>query len=286
MPSELIKDYMRLEHLPHIWCPGCGNGTLTRDVLLAIDALIKDPASPITRNNVIVVSGIGCSSRAVGYMDFDTIHTTHGRALAFATGIKFAKPELNVIVVTGDGDCSAIGGNHLIHAARRNVDMTVICFNNSIYGMTGGQYSPTTPVNDKAATAPYGVIDRPFDIVQLAQGSGASFTARGDVYHAAETTRIIRKAIEHKGFSVVDCRTICPTNYGRKNRKGDAVEMLKWQKEHGVSQELYDKMSEEQRRDKYVIGVLSDESIPEYTELYREIMEKAQKKGSENGRQI
>ena len=185
MASELINNTMRLRNLPHIWCPGCGNGILMRDVAQAITNLGLD------RDKVVIVSGIGCSSRAAGYMNYNTLHTTHGRAIAFATGIKMAKPELTVIVITGDGDSSAIGGNHLIHAARRNIGITAIVFNNDIYGMTGGQYSPTTPNGDKATTAPYGNVDRPFDIAQLASGAGASFSARGDVFHARETIDII-----------------------------------------------------------------------------------------------
>ena len=154
MPSDLVHLYMRIDHLPHIWCPGCGNGVIMRDVAVALDELINDPELNIDRDDIVIVSGIGCSSRAAGYLDFNSIHTTHGRAIAFATGIKMANPKLHVIVLTGDGDCSAIGGNHLIHAARRNLGLTVVCFNNDIYGMTGGQYSPTTPTGDKATTAP------------------------------------------------------------------------------------------------------------------------------------
>lgn len=164
--SDLVFRYMRIDHLPQIWCPGCGNGILMRDVVVAIDNL------KLQREKVVIVSGIGCSSRAAGYLDFNTIHTTHGRAIPFATGIKLAKPELDVIVITGDGDCTAIGGNHLIHAARRNVELTVIVFNNNIYGMTGGQYSPTTPTGERGTTAPYGNVDRQFDITQLAAGAG------------------------------------------------------------------------------------------------------------------
>ena len=198
MPSDLVHLYMRIDHLPQIWCPGCGNGVIMRDVAVAIDELIHDEENPVNREDIVIVSGIGCSSRAAGYLDFNSIHTTHGRAIAFASGIKMANPKLHVIVLTGDGDCSAIGGNHLIHAARRNLGLTVICFNNDIYGMTGGQYSPTTPNGDKATTAPYGNVDRPFDIANLASGAGASFSARGDVYHARETIDIIKQAIQHK----------------------------------------------------------------------------------------
>ena len=272
MPSDLVHLYMRIDHLPQIWCPGCGNGVIMRDVAVAIDELIHDEEDPINREDIVIVSGIGCSSRAAGYLDFNSIHTTHGRAIAFASGIKMANPKLHVIVLTGDGDCSAIGGNHLIHAARRNLGLTVICFNNDIYGMTGGQYSPTTPNGDKATTAPYGNVDRPFDIANLASGAGASFSARGDVYHARETIDIIKKAILHKGFSLVDVYSICPTYYGRKNKKGDAVEMLKWQKENLIPTGRYYSMSEEERADKKLIGILSFNDYPEYTEEYAKII--------------
>ena len=272
MPSDLVHLYMRIDHLPQIWCPGCGNGVIMRDVAVAIDELIHDEENPINREDIVIVSGIGCSSRAAGYLDFNSIHTTHGRAIAFASGIKMANPKLHVIVLTGDGDCSAIGGNHLIHAARRNLGLTVICFNNDIYGMTGGQYSPTTPNGDRATTAPYGNVDRPFDIANLASGAGASFSARGDVYHARETIDIIKKAILHKGFSLVDVYSICPTYYGRKNKKGDAVEMLKWQKENLIPTGRYYSMSEEERANRKLIGILSFNDYPEYTEEYAKVI--------------
>ena len=278
MPSDLVHLLMRIDHLPHIWCPGCGNGTIMRDVAVAVQELIDDPDSGITRENVVMVSGIGCSSRAAGYLDFNSIHTTHGRAIAFATGIKLANPKLNVIVLTGDGDCSAIGGNHLIHAARRNLGLTVICFNNDIYGMTGGQYSPTTPHGDKATTAPYGNMDRPFDIAQLASGAGAAFAARGDVYHVRETIAIIKEAITHRGFSLVDVYSICPTYYGRKNKKGDAVEMLNWQKDNLIPTARYYNMSENERADKKLIGILSYNDYPEYTQEYAKLIAQAQSK--------
>ena len=281
MPSDLVHLYMRIDHLPQIWCPGCGNGVIMRDVAVAIDELIHDEENPINREDIVIISGIGCSSRAAGYLDFNSIHTTHGRAIAFASGIKMANPKLHVIVLTGDGDCSAIGGNHLIHAARRNLGLTVICFNNDIYGMTGGQYSPTTPNGDKATTAPYGNVDRPFDIANLASGAGASFSARGDVYHARETIDIIKQAILHKGFSLVDVYSICPTYYGRKNKKGDAVEMLKWQKENLIPTARYYSMSEGERAGKKLVGILSFNDYPEYTEEYAKVIaacRKAKKK--------
>ena len=278
MPSELIHKFMRIDHLPHIWCAGCGNGIIMRDVAVALQELIDDPEVNLNRGKVVVVSGIGCSSRAAGYMDFDSIHTTHGRAIAFATGIKIAHPELEVIVLTGDGDCSAIGGNHLIHAARRNIGLTVIAFNNDIYGMTGGQYSPTTPTGDVATTAPYGNIDRPFDIAQLAAGAGATFTARGSAYHTRETTELIRQGIMHKGFSLIDVYSVCPTYYGRKNHKGGAVEMLQWQKENMVPAARYYAMSEEQKKGKLLVGTLTHTDFPEYTAEYAKLIERAQAK--------
>ena len=279
MPSDLIHLYMRIDHLPHIWCPGCGNGVIMRDVAVALDELINDPELDIDRDDIVIVSGIGCSSRAAGYMNYNTLHTTHGRAIAFATGIKMANPKLHVIVLTGDGDCSAIGGNHLIHAARRNLGLTVICFNNDIYGMTGGQYSPTTPTGDKATTAPYGNLDRPFDIALLAAGAGASFAARGDVFHARETTAIIKQAMLHKGFSLVDVYSVCPTYYGRKNKKGDAVEMLKWQRDNLIPMNRFNMMTPEDLAGKKPIGILAENDFPEYSEEYQKLIDRCQAKG-------
>ncbi|MBQ9468944.1 MAG: 2-oxoacid:ferredoxin oxidoreductase subunit beta [Clostridia bacterium] len=272
MASELIGKYMREDKLPHIWCPGCGNGILMRDVAQAIDDLGLD------KRKVVIVSGIGCSSRAAGYMDFNTIHTTHGRAIAFATGIKMANPSLEVIVITGDGDASAIGGNHLIHAARRNIGLTVVVFNNSIYGMTGGQYSPTTPRGDYGTTAPYGNIDRPFDIAQLAAGAGASFAARGDAYHVQKTVDLIKKGIAHKGFAIIDCLTVCPTYYGRKNKKGGAVEMMKFQKENFIPEEIAARMTSEQLAGKRVLGVVANNDYPELTEEYAALIARAKER--------
>lgn len=278
MPSDFIHKYMRVDHLPHIWCPGCGNGIIMRDIAVAVSELVEDPQSALNREKVVIVSGIGCSSRAAGYMDFNTLHTTHGRAIAFATGIKMANPSLEVIVITGDGDCSAIGGNHLIHAARRNIGLTVVTFNNDIYGMTGGQYSPTTPTGDKATTAPYGNIDRPFDIAQLAEGAGATFTARGSAYHVNETIKMIKAGIQHKGFSLIDVYSVCPTYYGRKNKKGLAPDMLHWQKRHMISEKKYNSLSEEDREGKKVLGILTEREAPEYTEEYAKIIEKYKRK--------
>ena len=267
--SPLVRRYLRPEHLPqHIWCPGCGNGTVVRDVIQAIDNL------GLSQDETVIVSGIGCSSRAAGYMDFNTVHTTHGRAIAFATGVKMANPRLEVIVLTGDGDVAAIGGNHLIHAARRNVGMTVVVMNNSTYGMTGGQYSPTMPLDDYGTTAPYGNLERPFDIAELARSAGASYVARGSTYHVQQTTRMIEEGIRTPGFSIIDVATICPTYYGRKNHKGGPAAMLRWQKEHAVTAKQAESMTPEELRDKLVIGPLRCEPYPEYTRQYEQLIQK------------
>jgi 2-oxoglutarate/2-oxoacid ferredoxin oxidoreductase subunit beta len=213
-------DYLRKRFMPHIWCPGCGHGIVLNSLLRSVEKL------GLAKNDIVMISGIGCSARMQGYVDFHTLHTLHGRALAFATGIKMAWPLLNVIVPMGDGDALAIGGNHFIHAARRNIDVTAIIMNNSIYGMTGGQYSPLTSCGDHATTAPYGTVDPPFDVVELSRAAGASFIARTTTYHAREMTRILTAAIQHKGFSVVEVLSQCPTYYGRKNDAGDAVAMM------------------------------------------------------------
>jgi len=269
MASKLMEKYLRLERLPHIWCAGCSNGIIMRDVAQAIDNLRLDP------KNVVIVSGIGCSSRAAGYMSFNTLHTSHGRALAFATGIKMAKPWLKVIVLTGDGDATAIGGNHLIHAARRNIDLTVVVFNNSIYGMTGGQFSPTTPTGEMATTAPYGSIDPDFDIPKLAEAAGATYTARGTAYHVPQTIKLIENAIAHEGFSIVECVAACPTYYGRKNKKGDAVAMMKLQRDSAVTVKKALEMKPEELEGKIVIGELSRTTRPEYVREYEKIIERA-----------
>ncbi|CDB25866.1 thiamine pyrophosphate protein domain protein TPP-binding [Firmicutes bacterium CAG:552] len=268
MPSQLIIDYMREEHLPHIWCPGCGHGILMRDVAQAVKNL------GINQEKICLVSGIGCASRAPGYMDFQTMHTTHGRAIAFATGVKMARPDLEVIVIAGDGDCAAIGGNHLIHAARRNIGITVVVFNNNIYGMTGGQYSPTTPTGDFGTTAPYGNIDRPFDIAALAAAAGASYVAKGSAYHAAQTTKFIQDGIAHKGFSLIDCAGVCATYYGRKNKKGSAVDMMKYQRDNAITVEKAREMTAEEKKGKIIIGKVCEEDYPELTEQYQKIIDR------------
>ncbi|MDU2063934.1 MAG: 2-oxoacid:ferredoxin oxidoreductase subunit beta [Sporomusaceae bacterium] len=268
--EQLIDQYYR-PRLPHIWCPGCGNGVVTSATVKAIDKLGLD------QDKTTIVSGIGCSSRASGYLDFDTVHSAHGRAIPFATGVKLANPELNVIVMTGDGDATAIGGNHFIHAARRNINLTVVLFNNNIYGMTGGQYSPLTPTHSKATTAPYGTIERSFNVVELAKAAGATFVGRGTTFHAQQLSDLIAEAIAHDGFSLVEAVTACPIGFGRQNKRGDGAAMMKWQRDHAVTAGQAAKMTEEQLADKFIIGVLHKAEAPEYTKQYDLIIEQAQK---------
>lgn len=271
MPSELVENYFRVGNLPQIWCPGCGHGIITRAIISAIDKLGLD------KNKVCIVSGIGCSSRAPGYLDFSTLHTTHGRALAFATGIKLAHPEFKVITIMGDGDATAIGGNHLIHACRRNIGITAIVFNNNIYGMTGGQYSPTTPKFDKGTTAPYGNIDKAFDICDLAASAGATYVGRSTAYHVPLLTNLIQNGINNDGFSLIEAVSTCPTYYGRKNKKGDSVNMLEWQKNNAVNVTAASKMTPEELTGKFLIGEFKNHPEPEYSSEYQKIIDRLKK---------
>jgi 2-oxoglutarate/2-oxoacid ferredoxin oxidoreductase subunit beta len=250
-----VKDYLRHRFLPHIWCPGCGHGIVMSGMIRAIEEI------GLHKNEVVAVSGIGCSSRIVGYLDFHTMHTLHGRALAFATGVKLGRPDLTVIVPMGDGDALAIGGNHFIHAARRNIDMTAIIMNNRIYGMTGGQGSPMTPLGMRSTTASRGIVDPAFDLVALAKGAGASFVARTTTYHAKELTRIIARAIRHKGFSVVEVLSQCPVYYGRQNRLGNGVEMMKGFRDNTAR---IGSKKKDVRPDLIERGIFVDEDRPPY----------------------
>jgi 2-oxoglutarate ferredoxin oxidoreductase subunit beta len=227
------------------------------------------------KDEIVLVSGIGCSGRLPVYVDFNTLHTTHGRALTFATGIKLAKPSLKVIVIMGDGDAVAIGGNHFIHAARRNIDVTAIILNNSIYGMTGGQYSPTTPYGMRSTTTAYSNIEQSFRISELAVTAGAVFVGRGTVYHARLLDDLMEKAFLKQGFSVVEVIAHCHTQYGRQNRLGTAVEMMEWQRDHALPVEKTLKMKPEELQEKILIGVLVDKELPVYQDEYEKIRERA-----------
>ncbi len=247
-----MNEYLRKHRLPHIWCAGCGNGIVLSAMIEAIDYL------NIERDKLCIVSGIGCSSRAAQYMNFDTIHTLHGRAIPYATGIKLANPELKVIVITGDGDCAAIGGNHLIHACRRNIDLNVIVFNNNIYGMTGGQCSPTTPIDARTTTTEEGNISRSFDLCKLCDAAGGSYIARSTVAHYKHLVNIIKQAFDNKGFSLVEALTPCPVQYGRRNKIGKPSDMVK----------LLKQKASEREDSKFKIGILKNVREPEYVEEY------------------
>jgi 2-oxoglutarate ferredoxin oxidoreductase subunit beta len=260
--------YLRLDKFPLIWCAGCGDGIVLKAILRAVDRLGLD------RDDICMVSGIGCSSRTSGYVDVNTLHTTHGRALTFATGVKMARPDLTVIVVTGDGDGTAIGGNHFIHAARRNIDITAIVMNNRIYGMTGGQYSPLSGYGTSATTAPYSNIDHAFDVVELAESAGASFVARTTVYHVQQLADIIRQAIEHKGFSVVEALTQCPTYFGRKNRLGSAADMMRYFKDNTTP---IGSKAKQENPELIERGVFVRKDTPEYCQEYDKVIQRAMK---------
>ncbi|MDN5348372.1 MAG: 2-oxoglutarate/2-oxoacid ferredoxin oxidoreductase subunit beta [Clostridia bacterium] len=216
-------------------------------------------------------------------MNFNTLHTTHGRAIPFATGLKLARPELTVIVITGDGDAAAIGGNHLIHAARRNIDLTAVCFNNNIYGMTSGQYSPLTPKSKKAATAPYGNIENNFDLCRLVIAAGASYVARGTAYHVRSLIRLITRGIRHRGFAFIEALSPCPTYYGRINGLDSAISMLQWQKEHALDIKAASRKRPYELEDKIIIGELFNSearglNIPEFSQEYWNLIKRVKDK--------
>jgi 2-oxoglutarate ferredoxin oxidoreductase subunit beta len=223
-----VERYLRTDRIPHIWCPGCGIGTTVNCFTRAIDE------SGIDLDSMAIVSGIGCTGRVAGYMKLDSFHTTHGRAIPFATGLKMADPRLNVVVYSGDGDLIAIGGNHFIHAARRNVDMLVVCVNNLTYGMTGGQVTPTTPEAAIATTSPYGNFEHTFNLPYLAESSGAVYVARWTTYHVTQLKKSMREALGKKGFRFIEIVSPCPTLYGRRNRRGDGLDELKDYKKRSV----------------------------------------------------
>lgn len=271
MSETNVYDYLRQKKkFPNLWCAGCGIGIVMHAIIRAIDRL------HISKDDIAMISGIGCTGRMPVYLDFNTMHTTHGRALAFATGLKLAKPNMHVIAVMGDGDAIAIGGNHFIHACRRNIDITAIVVNNQTYGMTGGQTSPTTPMDMLATTAPYGNVDQPMPICDLAAAAGASFIARGTVYHARQLDEMIEQGMRKKGFAVIEAVSYCHTSFGRINRLGKAVDMMRWLKENTLTVEAAKRLTAEQLRGKIVRGVLLDRDIPEYCQLYQEIIKRAQ----------
>jgi len=251
-------------------CPGCGNGILAQSILRAIEEL------GLTLDDFVFVSGIGCAAWIPSPSFFaDVLHTTHGRPIAFGIGIKAALPHKRVMVISGDGDLTAIGGNHLIHAARRNVAMTVFCVNNGIYGMTGGQVAPTTPLGLTTVTTPFGNAENPFDISELVKGAGASFVARWTTYHPRQLVKTAKKAIQKKGFAFVEVLSQCPVEFGRKTGIGNAVQMLEWYKTKSVTVTRAKDMSPDDLRDRIVVGEFVNIEKPELIETLAGIREKA-----------
>ncbi|MBN2364014.1 2-oxoacid:ferredoxin oxidoreductase subunit beta [candidate division WOR-3 bacterium] len=275
MKTEIVLSYLRRNKLPHIWCPGCGHGIILGSLIRAIHK------TGWKKDDIALVSGIGCSSRTPGYVDFNTLHTTHGRSLAFAAGIKFSNPKLNVISVMGDGDAVAIGGNHFIHAARRNLNITALVFNNYIYGMTGGQFSPTTPQKAIASTTPYGNIDGNFDITALATGAGAGFVARSTAVHVPALDDIIFKALTYDGFAVVEILSFCHVQFGKRNKLKTSFSMIDWLKGMTLPFTAYEKLDPEARKDKIPVGIFKNEPTEEYSKKYEKlIVEPNQSKNS------
>ncbi|NLV82342.1 MAG: 2-oxoacid:ferredoxin oxidoreductase subunit beta [Synergistaceae bacterium] len=274
MPREDVKSFLRTKYLPHIWCPGCGHGIIMHAVLRAVTEL------KIPQEKLCISSGIGCSSRMPGYIDACTLHTAHGRSLAFATGVKMANPELTIVNVMGDGDATAIGGNHFIHACRRNIGIAAVIMNNNIYGMTGGQASPTTPEDTFATTALYGAIDPVFDICKLAIGAGATYVARSTVAQPMLCEQLLKKAIEHQknGFSVVEIVSYCHTQFGRRNKRGKAFDNIKYLRDNSIMKAKADTMSAEELKGKMIIGeFLNINNAGEYTKRYDEVILRAKK---------
>ncbi|MHB0886195.1 MAG: 2-oxoacid:ferredoxin oxidoreductase subunit beta [Bacillota bacterium] len=272
--NALKEKYILTRNLPTIWCAGCGIGTVLGAAVRAIDGLGLD------KKDVVFTIGIGCSGYSSRYVNFDAAHTTHGRALTTATGLKLANPKLTVITLTGDGDCVGIGGNHFIHAARRNIDVTAILFNNSIYGMTGGQYSPATPTGALSTTSPYGMVEGTFDPCELARAAGATYVARATTYHVQLLQQLIAKAITHKGFSLVEAIAQCPNQFGRLNKIGAAPEMMRQYKRDAVR---VDSLDAEVPPGKIKIGELHKADRPEYTELYAKVREEAKRRAAARG---
>jgi len=271
--NELVHPYHRFirPSVTHTtFCPGCGDGTVAQSILRAIDELGMD------LDDFVFVSGIGCAAWIPSpFFNADVLHTTHGRPIAFAFGIKMGLPEKKVMVVSGDGDLVAIGGNHLIQNARRNVEMTVICLNNGIYGMTGGQAAPTTPMGIQTTTTPYGTVENTFNIFRLVMAAGASFVACWTAAHPRQLTKSIKKAIQKKGFAFIEVFSQCPIQFGRKTGVGSAVEMLEDYKKRSISSKEAGKLSEEELKDKIVVGELVDMEKPEMLEEVKKMKSKA-----------
>lgn len=269
--AKVMFDYLKTDDFPLFWCSGCGNGIILGCIVRAFASLGLAP------QNTVVVTGIGCWGKADDYLKTNAMHGTHGRALGFATGIKAANPDLDVLALMGDGDCATIGGNHFLHAARRNIDVTAIVSNNFNYGMTGGQYSATTPAASYTSTSVYGNPEGDFDLCEVGIAANAGFVARSTVYHVSLLESLIKQAIEHRGFSLVEVHSSCPVYYGRYNEKPTPVDMMKWWKERAVPVGRYRKLSAEEQKDKVSIGLLHKSDRQDFSTRYARIQERARK---------
>jgi len=263
-PDNPVEQFLRTDRMPHIWCPGCGIGTTVNSFARAL------LESGLNLDQVAIVSGIGCTGRVAGYVRLDSFHTTHGRAIPFATGLKLANPNLTVVVYSGDGDLFAIGGNHIIHAARRNLDLKVICVNNFVYGMTGGQGAPTTPVSAITSTTPYGCSEPPFNLPALMDAAGAVYVARWTTFHVRQLTRAMVDIFRKKGFCFIEVLSPCPTLYQRKNRMGDGLDAMKFYKQkskirHGAPTGEVGLTKEGD----IIVGKFVDRDRPEFLDLMR-----------------
>ncbi len=261
-PQNPVEPFLRSDRMPHIWCPGCGIGTT---VNCFTRALID---SKVDLQKIAVVSGIGCTGRVAGYVNLDSFHTTHGRAIPFATGLKLANPELNVVVYSGDGDLFAIGGNHLIHAARRNVDLKVICVNNLIYAMTGGQTAPTTPGDVVTSTSPYGTYDPAFNLPALVDAAGAVYVARWTTFHVVQLAKSMKEMFAKKGFGFIEIISPCPTLYQRRNKMGEGLDAMKFYKQ--VSKVKHGAPTNEvalTKAGEIIVGKFIDRDRPEFGDM-------------------
>ncbi len=271
--STRIDKYFRPSAFPTMWCPGCGVGTILQSLTRGIDAMGWD------QDEIVYVSGIGCSARAPSYLDFHGVQTTHGRALSVAAGIKLANPKLKVVVVIGDGDAAAIGGNHLLHSSRRNIDLTLIVINNMIYGMTGGQISPTSKLGTFSTTSPYGSYEPPLDICRVAEAAGATYVARTSVAHYAKMDEYFRKGLAHKGFSVIEVMSPCHTNFGRRNQFRSNADILRYFQKNCV--EVSDEKAKSLPPEKIRIGEFVERDFQEFTEAYYRVAASAAQSGKQ-----
>lgn len=262
-----VSSFLREDAFPTIWCAGCGHGIVMKAAIRAIKE------TGWMKDEIIAVSGIGCSSRVPSYCDFYGIQTTHGRAIAFATGMAMSRPDMHVVLFLGDGDCCAIGGNHLIHAAKRNFNMTVIVMNNHIYGMTGGQVSPTTHYMDITATSPYGNIEPELNVCGVVMAAGATFVARTTAYHVNQMMRLFEQGLANKGFSLIECIDPCPTSYGRRNKYKTPVEMYEWLKDNSIPVQKAETLSEDELKGKVVTGILKDKPRNDFNLEYAKLVE-------------